>query len=74
MWFGLLAALGAAGVAGDAWASSTKYPILHKFFDGEWDVARNFLYAIASTMAAAFGYLALNYKENSKHHGTEKEP
>lgn len=74
MWFGLLAALGAAGVAGDAWANATKYPILHRLFGQDWDVARNALYAIASTMAAAFGYLALNYKEPDHHGSSKKEP
>lgn len=64
--FGALAALGAAGVAGDAYASATKYPIMHKLFDGDWDVARNTLYAICSMMAAVFGWLSLNTK-NGEH-------
>ena len=51
--FGGLAALGAAGVAGDAWASANggKWPLLHKLFDGDWNAARNLLYAISSMMA-----------------------
>jgi hypothetical protein len=67
VFFGALAALGAAGVAGDAWAGGHKFPILHKFFDGDWDVARSFLYAISSAMAAVFGYLALNVKNGGNH-------
>jgi hypothetical protein len=62
VFFGMLAALGAAGVAGDAWANAHKFPMLHKLFDGDWDVARSLLYAISSAMAAVFGYLAINIK------------
>lgn len=59
----MLAALGAAGVAADAILSKTEWPLLHKLFNGEWDVARNGLYIICSLMAATFGYLAVNYKD-----------
>lgn len=60
VWFGALAAMGAAGVAGDAWANATNYPLLHKLFGEDWNIARNLLYIICSLMAATFGYLALH--------------
>lgn len=65
VWFGLLAALGACGVAGDAFLAKSEYPLMHKLFNGDWNIARNFLYFICSTMAASFGFLALNYKEKT---------
>jgi hypothetical protein len=40
----------------------SNYPMWHKFFGDDWDVAHNMSYAILSVGAAFFGYLALNVK------------
>lgn len=63
VWFGLIAAVSACGIGLDAWLSGHDYPLYHRLFNGEWQLARNAIYVAFSMLAAAFGYLALNYKE-----------
>lgn len=64
IWYGALAALGATAVALDEKVGSPNYPVLHKLFDGDWQVAHNLSYAIFSLMAAVFGYLAVTVKDD----------
>jgi hypothetical protein len=73
--FGALAALGAAGVAADAKIGAPNYPTLHKLFDGDWEVAHNLSLLAFSLMAAVFGYLSLNIKDNNGgSHGSATTP
>lgn len=76
--FGALAALGAAAVAADARIGSPNYPVFHKLFDGDWEIAHNVSLVIFSLMAAVFGYLSLNVKDgggrNGGSHGSPTTP
>lgn len=64
--FGAIAATAAAAVALDSTlGKSTDWPVFHKWFDGDWIVARNMTYVVLSLGAAFFGYLTLNIKNGN---------
>ncbi|MFY9838202.1 MAG: hypothetical protein WAK55_17380 [Xanthobacteraceae bacterium] len=66
--YGAVAAAAASAIALDATLGKpSNWPVFHKMFDGDWQVARNLSYALLSIVAAFFGYLALNLKNGVKH-------
>lgn len=65
VFYGALAALGAAAVALDEQIGKPHYPMFHYFFGNDWQVAHNLSYGIFALMAAVFGYLALNVKNGA---------
>lgn len=61
--YGAIAATAAAGVTLDATLGKpTNYPVWHKWFDGDWLIARNITFLILSLVAAFFGYLTVTLK------------
>lgn len=61
--YGMFAAAFASLLLLDATVGSeTGYPLYHKLFDGDWQIARNMSYVLLSVGAAIFSYLTANVK------------
>lgn len=75
--FGAIAAASAAYAGLDATLfRPSNYPLAHKLFDGDWEIARNLTFSLSTIATAVFGYLTVNVGRNGNgsSHGPPAPP